>query len=160
VDRHPHHTTQPKKTKGEVDVALVLPHLIAFLCFQIHHAVSIINDEVPLRIWCGLDRSSRTWSTCHGASTARQACLAHPPSAPPATWSTAERTAKGFHSPWNVCDPAAFAAPKYKAYKFSQKSNLTKFDQIFTEKYKHLQYWITYCETILYGQSIDIDLIF
>jgi hypothetical protein len=30
--------------------------------------------------------------------------------------------------------------PKYKAHKISQKSNPTKFDQIFTEKYKHSQY--------------------
>jgi hypothetical protein len=32
------------------------------------------------------------------------------------------------------------SVPKYKAYKFSQKSNPTKFGQIFTEKYKHLEY--------------------
>jgi hypothetical protein len=31
---------------------------------------------------------------------------------------------------------------KYKAYKFNHKSTIIKFDQIFMEKYKYLQYWI------------------
>jgi hypothetical protein len=35
-----------------------LSKITAFRCFQIHHAVSMMSDEVPLRSWRGVDRTT------------------------------------------------------------------------------------------------------
>jgi hypothetical protein len=46
-----------------------------------------------------------------------------------------------------------------KEYKFSQKSIIIKFDQIYRRKYKHLKYSINTLQDIFYGRSTDINYI-
>jgi hypothetical protein len=44
--------------KREGTEGCALSKITAFRCFQIHHAVSMMSDEVPLRSWRGVVRTT------------------------------------------------------------------------------------------------------